>query len=74
MAEVVALPCITKLDLPAERILNQALERGLQECVVIGFDAEGGEFFASSVADGGAVLWHLERAKLKLLRLADELS
>lgn len=70
-SNVVELDLITKLDIPVERILRRASEAGLTEVVVIGFDADGGEYFASSVSDGGGVLWHLERAKLKLLRTVD---
>jgi hypothetical protein len=69
---VVILPVVTTLDLPPERMLNAALERGLKEVVIIGYDLEGEEYFASSVSDGGDVVWHLERAKLKLLRMPDE--
>jgi hypothetical protein len=58
----------TRLDVPCERILEGAQKAGLTEVVVLGFDADGNEYFASSVADGGDVLWHLERAKFRLLR------
>jgi len=71
-AEVVNLETITRLDLPAERILQAALAAGLESAVVIGYDADGDEYFASSLADGGHVLWLLERAKLRLLRTVDE--
>jgi hypothetical protein len=71
MSNVVTLPCITKLDLPADRILEDALGK-LDGVVIIGFDKDGNEFFASSYADGGQVVWLLERSKLKLLRTADQ--
>ena len=70
-AEIVELRTITRLDLPPERILNRALEAGLTEAVVIGLDAEGKFWFASSKADGGDVLWHLEIAKKRLLDIMD---
>lgn len=70
MGEVVNLPCITTLDLPPDRILESALGK-LEGVVVMGFNKDGTEFFASSYADGGPVLWLMERSKLKLLRLAD---
>jgi hypothetical protein len=71
VGEVVNLPCITKLDLPPDRILEDALGK-LDGVVIMGFNKDGTEFFASSYADGGQVLWLIERSKLKLLRLADD--
>lgn len=71
-AEVVMWPGVTRLDLPAERILDMAREAGLEKVVIVGLDAGGEEFFASSIADGGHIVWLFERAKLKLLRIVDE--
>ena len=34
---------------------------------MIGYDAEGDEYFAASVADDADVVWLLERAKHKLI-------
>lgn len=62
---------ITRLDLPPDRILENAKGK-LEGVVIIGFALDGAEFFASSYADGGDVLWHLERAKKKLLELPDD--
>lgn len=70
-SNVVVLPVATRLDLPPERILNAALARGLSEVVIVGFDNDGEEYFASSKSDGGDVLWHLQRAAHKLLKIAD---
>lgn len=69
---VVELRVITSLPLDPNRVLRRALESGMTECVVIGYTKDGGEYFASSVGDGGDVLWHLERAKHKLLKMADD--
>lgn len=71
MSNVVDLPLITKLDSDPHRVLTKAIEQGMTDVIVIGYDSEGVEYFASSMADGGRALWHLERAKLKLLREAD---
>lgn len=70
-SNVVILPVVTKLDIPVERVLNAAAEAGLTNCVVIGETEDGGEYFCSSWASGGDVVWALERAKLQLLRTAD---
>lgn len=67
---VVVANVITNRDLPPDRLLAAAIGR-LDRVIIIGYDKDGEEYFASSVADGGDCLWHLERAKLKLLRQAD---
>lgn len=71
MGDVVDIGCVTTLDLPADRLLSSALGK-LDGVVIMGFDKDGGEYFASSYADGGNALWLIERCKLKLLRLPDE--
>ena len=68
---VVMLDVVTKLDVPPERILQEALKANPQSVVIIGYDSDGEEYFASSVADGGTVLWMLERAKNKLLAVPE---
>ena len=70
MGKVVPLGNVTKLDLPPDQILEGML--GKLEClVVVGYDKEGQEFFSSSIADGGTVMWLLERCKRELLTLGD---
>lgn len=69
---VVDLDMVTRLDIPAERVLRQAQEIGLEQVVIVGYTKEGEEFFASSIADGGTVLWLFERAKLDLLMIDQE--
>lgn len=70
-SNVVVLNVVTTLDIPVGRIIAGALDAKVKDLVIIGFDENGDEFFASSVADGGTVLWLLERAKKKLLELPD---
>ena len=70
MGEVVDGNFITKLDLDPDRVIEGAIGE-LDEVVIIGVAKDGSEYFASSKSDGGDVLWHLERAKLKLLRTVD---
>ncbi len=72
MSNVVDLPVITTLDIDPRRILAKALEAGMTTVVVVGVDKDGNEFFASSIADGADALWHLERAKYRLLKVVDE--
>lgn len=65
-AEVFIFNGITKLDLPPDRILDQAKGK-LQGVMVIGFDHEGEFYGASSYADGGNALWLLEVCKKRIL-------
>jgi hypothetical protein len=67
LGEVVELPVITSLDLPAERVLNAAIKEDLDEVVIVGFDKDGDFYFASNKSDGGGVLWLFELAKKALL-------
>ena len=67
MSNVVELNCQTTLDLPAERVLMNALEADLDTAVVIGYDKQGDLYFASTTADGGNVVWLFEKGKLALL-------
>lgn len=65
---------ITRHDIPADRVINAALEHGLEGVVIIGFDKDGAEYFASSYADGSDALWLIERGRHKLMRIVDELE
>jgi hypothetical protein len=69
---VVPFTGITKLDLPAERIISGAAEANLGTVVIIGFDGEGDFFFSSNKADGGEVLWLMELARKKLMEIGDQ--
>jgi hypothetical protein len=69
---VVPFTGITKLDLPAERIVSGASAANLETVVVIGFDGNGDFFFSSNKADGGEVLWLMELARKKLMEIGDQ--
>ena len=71
MTNVVDFNGITKLNLDPDRVLNKAIGE-LTDVIVIGYDKDGDEYFASSIADGGDINWLLDRIKLKLLRVPDE--
>lgn len=71
MTNVVRFTGITKLDIPADHVIESALGK-LKGVVILGYDKDGQEYFASSYADGGDMLWLLERAKKALLEVADE--
>ena len=69
--QIIELDNITSLDIPVERVLRKADEADLSMVVVIGYDQDGEEYFASSIADGPEILWALERAKVLLLQVVD---
>lgn len=66
MGDVIELNMITRLDLPADRVLEAAIGK-LDKVVILAYDKDGNEYFASSVADGGTVLWLMERCKVCLM-------
>jgi hypothetical protein len=57
---------VSRLDCEPDGVLERAAGE-LETVVVIGYDKTGAEYFASSAADGGTVLWLLERTKSRLL-------
>jgi hypothetical protein len=65
------LQLVTSLSIPVERVLHSALEAApdLASVVLIAEPKEGDLWVASSYADGGAVLWDMERAKVRLLQV-----
>ena len=63
---VIPIGGITKLDIPADRILEGFVGQ-LDSVVIMGWTKDGEELFASSLADGGDVLWLMERFKAVLL-------
>jgi len=71
--ELVRFPGVTRLDTDPTLVLKEAIESGkLKNVVIMGYDEDEEEYFASSIADGGTVIWLMERLKLQLLRFADK--
>ena len=70
VGEVIPYTGVTTLDADADLILRDALSSGLTDAVILGYDADGDEYFSSSMADGGDVLWLLERLKAQLLAIS----
>lgn len=73
MSNVINLPVITTLDIPAERILGKAIEADLKEAMVIGTTKDGDFYFAATFGDGGNVLWLLERTRIEIMRVSGHL-
>ena len=61
-AQIIELENVTTLDLPPDRVLRKAGEADLESVIVIGYDRDGNEYFASSIANGPEVVWALGRA------------
>jgi hypothetical protein len=69
LGKVVFLNNVTSIDLPADRVIENAIGK-LKSVVIIGYTEDGEEeYFASSIADGGTVLWLMERTKQALLNV-----
>lgn len=66
MGDVIQFTGITKLDLDADTTLEN-LKGNLEGFVIAGYDKQGNEFFSSTYADGGTVLWLIERLKKRLI-------
>jgi hypothetical protein len=67
MGKVVEFNGVTRLDIPPERVLAGAQAMTLTTVVIMGYDEHGHEYFAASCADGGLVLWLMEKLKQRLL-------
>jgi len=68
MAKIIPFTGITSLDLPPDRVLEGAMGK-LEGVVILGYDKDGDEFFSSTYADGGTVMWLLERAKMRVMEV-----
>ena len=68
---VTVLPVITSLDVDVERVLKAAIDAKPKRVWVIGEDAEGALYFASSCADGGEALWWMAKAKRALMEITE---
>ena len=66
-ATIIPFGGLTQLNIPTDEVLESVKGRCSDGVVVIGYDDNGELYFASSMADGGEVLWLLEMAKKALL-------
>lgn len=71
MRNVITFNGITRLDIDPDVVLDAAQGK-LSGVVLLGYDKNGEEYFATSYADGGDALWLLERLKKQLLEMGDE--
>ena len=68
-ARIIPIGCVTRLDLPVDRVLEQAKDH-MEHVVLMGWDKDGDLYFASTFANGGEVLWLMEKCKEALMRAA----
>ena len=68
---VIPIGCVTRLDLPVDQVLEEAKKQGLEGVVILGYREDGEQYFASTYADGGNVLWLLEMCKKQLLEMGE---
>lgn len=66
---IVILDVMTRLDIPAERVLKSALEHGLKNVSIVGYDENEEIYFASSLANASEILWALEKFKKRLMEM-----
>ena len=71
MGKVIPIGGVTRLDLPPDKILEEA-KGEFEGVVVMGWNKDGSLYFASSYADGGDVLWLLEACKKVLMNFKKE--
>lgn len=68
MSNVTEFPWNGVGRVPPENVLDGARDAGCYEVIVIGYDREQREYFASSTSDGPRMLWMIERFKQAILR------
>ncbi len=71
MSNVIPLGKVTHLDLSPDQVLHGAVGE-LNALVIMAWDKDGDLYFASTMADGGEVLWLMEQCKKRLLESAKE--
>jgi len=62
----------TYQDLDTDKVLAGALGK-LNEVVIVGYEADGSLYFASTRANGPDVLWLLKQAEQRLLAIEREM-
>ena len=68
---VIPLGNITKLNIDVDTVLEGAKEQ-LEDCVLLGWDKDGEAYVASTLADGGDVLWLLKVGEHALMGALDD--
>jgi hypothetical protein len=67
LSNVFSLAIVKDDDREPGKVIDRVRDINPQTVIVIGVDADGFPFFASSTPDGREILWLMERSKMKLL-------
>lgn len=70
--KLISLNKTTTDDMDPDQVLASAYKQ-LQDVVIAGYDKEGNFYFASSVADGGTVMWLIEHLKASLMGIPTDI-
>jgi hypothetical protein len=65
-SNVIQFRGITRLDLDPDQVLENTKGK-LKHFFLVGYDTEDEFYFSSTMADGGDVLWLMEKAKKLLM-------
>lgn len=68
-SNVVILDVLTKLDIPADRVIKSALEIGYESIAMVGYDKDGDILFSSNLASAEKILWMLEKFRDRLMKM-----
>jgi len=63
---VINFPGLTTLNIDPDKVIEAAKGK-LEMVVIVGYDKDGFEYFASSDPDGPEILWILQRASTGIL-------
>lgn len=67
MGDVIEANITTTVPMSADKILQAAIGRGLDDTLIIGWDANGDLYFAGTTSKVPEVLYLLEAAKFALM-------
>lgn len=73
MTNVVKFRGVTKLDLDPDTLLENSKGQ-VEQFIILGYDKDGEFWFRSTMGSGGDVMWLMEVAKIKLLKIAGEIE
>lgn len=71
-ANIEQFDAVTTLDIDPTAVLADAHNKGLSEVVIVGFDNDGNEYFASSASDAAASIYHMQRGIYRLNKIMDK--
>lgn len=66
-AQIIPLGTVTCVDEPPDTLLEKAKAWGMDRCVVLGFDENGGFYFGGSFSNLAEIVLLLEAGKHRLM-------